>query len=202
MEPLVTAEDKKVIFESIRNKYIKVASSPEGQFKFPTGRAGLKALNYEPDMIGALPDTVLDSYCGVGNPFLLGPVNRGEAVLDFGCGAGVDTIIAAMMVGPEGTATGVDIIPEMLLRAEENLKLTNHGNVGFKRISGEKLSFEDGGFDVVISNGAINLVPDKTSIMEEILRVLKPGGRLMIADQILLDTIQIDKENRVKSWFQ
>jgi ubiquinone/menaquinone biosynthesis C-methylase UbiE len=138
----------------------------------------------------------------VGNPFSIGLINNGEAVLDIGCGAGVDTLIAAMMTGPTGTAVGIDLTAEMLERAETNLKLTDLKNVTFKKSSGEKLPFEDNSFDVVVSNGAINLIPDKTATLKEALRVLKPGGRLMIADQIMVGQLEKDLKARIDSWFQ
>lgn len=202
METQISQKDKYKIEAGIRAKYEKVADSPEGLFKYPTGRAGLEALNYDSELIDKLPESVTASYCGVGNPFSLGPVNKGEAVLDIGCGAGVDTILAAMMTGPDGNSVGVDIVAEMLQRAETNVRLTGLRNVTFQETSGEKLPFEDNSFDVVISNGVINLIPDKGNAIKEALRVLKPGGRLMIADQILVGQLQKELKDRIDSWFQ
>ncbi|MCJ7538077.1 MAG: methyltransferase domain-containing protein [Desulfobacterales bacterium] len=202
METQISQKDKDKIEAGIRSKYIKVAENPEGLFKYPTGRAGLDALGYDPGLIRALPEAVTASYCGAGNPFSLGHINEGEAVLDIGCGAGVDTILAAMMVGPSGKVTGVDIIPEMLQRAEENLRMMDLKNVNFKNASGEKLPFEDNSFDVVISNSVINLIPDKVGIMTEAMRMLKPGGRLMITDQIMVGQLKKDLKARIDSWFQ
>lgn len=202
MQTQISQKDKNKIEAGIRAKYEKVADSPEGLFKYPTGRAGLEALNYDSELIDMLPESVTTSYCGVGNPFSLGPVNKGETVLDIGCGAGVDTILAAMMTGPDGNSVGVDIVAEMLQRAETNLRLTGLRNVTFQKTSGEKLPFEDNSFDVVISNGVINLIPDKANVLKEALRVLKPGGRLMIADQILVGQLQKDLKDRIDGWFQ
>ncbi len=202
MEDELTFQDKKRIEESIRGKYAKVAKSPEGLFKYPTGLAGLRALNYDAKITQALPEAIESSYCGVGNPFLLGPIREGEAVLDIGCGAGVDTIFAAMMVGPTGTVTGIDLVPEMLAQARENAKLAGLRNVAFVGTSAEKIPFPDAGFDVVISNGVFNLVPDKVRALVEAIRVLKPNGRLMIADQVLVGQLPKDKRARIKSWFR
>lgn len=202
MEVQLAPEDTKKIRNGIREKYNKVAINPEGLFKYPTGRAGLETLKYDTALIQSLPEDVVASYCGVGNPFSLGPVNEGEAVLDIGCGAGVDTILAAMMVGSSGKVVGVDIVVEMLRRAEENLKMTDLKNVSFKKASGEKLPFEDHSFDAVISNGVINLIPDKGATLKEAVRLLKPGGRLMIADQITVGRLQKDIKARLASWFQ
>ncbi len=202
MEEKITQKDRTRIQAGIRGKYRKVAQSPGGLFKYPTGRAGLEGLAYDPDQIKRLPEPVAASYCGVGNPFSLGPVNPGDAVLDIGCGAGVDTLIAALMAGPPGKAVGVDVVPEMLARAEENRRLTGIENASFQQASGEKLPFGDGSFDVVISNGVINLIPDKASVLKEAWRVLKPGGRLMIADQMLADAPPRDPAVRIDKWAQ
>ncbi len=202
MESRITIDDLKKIEAGIREKYRKVAQNPDGQFKYPTGRKGLETLNYEKALIEQLPDEVASSYCGVGNPFSLGPINPGEHVLDLGCGAGVDTILAAMMTGPEGSAVGVDIVPEMIARAETNLKATGIENAFFRNASGEALPFDNNSFDVVISNGAINLIPDKEKVLCEIKRVLKPEGRLMVADQIAAGSVQKDLKARLANWFQ
>lgn len=200
MKNQLTSQDRKRIEEGIRGKYTKVSDSPEGLFQYPTGRAGLEALNYDSELIQALPDSAVASYCGVGNPFTLGVIRKGEAVLDIGCGAGIDTIVAAMMVGPAGTVAGIDMVPEMLARARENLRMTDLKNVIFEEAYGEKLPFADGGFDVVISNGVFNLIPDKAKALSEVVRVLKPGGRLMMADQILVGELPSAIKARVASW--
>ena len=200
MKNQLTSQDRKRIEEGIRGKYTKVSDSPEGLFLYPTGRAGLEALDYDSELIQALPDSAVASYCGVGNPFTLGVIRKGDAVLDIGCGAGIDTIVAAMMVGPEGTVVGIDMVPEMLARARENLRMTDLKNVIFEEAYGEKLPFADDGFDVVISNGVFNLIPDKAKALSEVVRVLKPGGRLMMADQILVGELPSEIKARVASW--
>jgi arsenite methyltransferase len=202
MEAQITQKDLEQIAAGIREKYSKVADSPQGQFKYPTGRAGLETLKYDAALINSLPDDVTASYCGVGNPFSLGAIRKGDAVLDIGCGAGVDTIIAAMMTGNEGKAVGVDIVPEMLQRAEANLRLADLKHVTFLSASGEHLPFPDAHFDTVISNGVINLIPDKDAAMREILRVLKAGGSLIIADQVMAGGTLKSLKDRLSSWFQ
>jgi SAM-dependent methyltransferase len=196
----VNSEDRKRIEEGLRQKYVQVAISPEGNFQYPTGKAGLKGQNYNPDILNSLPDDVLSSYCGVGNPFSLGPINEGETVLDVGCGAGVDSLVAAKMVGPSGKVVGIDLIPEMLDRARKNLELTTFLNVSFEKASAEDLPFPDASFDVVISNGVINLIPDKLKALKEVHRVLKPFGRLMMADQVLTADLPEDAESMVANW--
>lgn len=200
METQFTSEDRRQIEGSIRAKYVKVASSPQGLFSYPTGRASLEALNYDPELIQALPGSVAASYCGVGNPFTVGAIHEGEAVLDIGCGAGVDTLVAAKMVGPSGTATGVEMVPDMLARARENLKMMGLKNATFIEGSAEELPLPDRSFDVAISNGVFNLVIDKARALEETVRALKPGGRLMVADQILTGELSRETKARVESW--
>ncbi len=195
-----TAEDRKKIEEGIRGKYAKVAVSAEGLFSYPTGRAGLETLKYDPDILRSLPETALDSFCGVGNPFSLGAISEGESVLDIGSGGGADSMIAATMVGPTGRVVGIDMSSEMVERARQNLSLTNLRNVSFQECSAEDLPFPDKDFDVVISNGVFNLIPDKRKALKEVFRVMNPGGRLMMADQILTGHLSKDVKARVDNW--
>ncbi len=200
MKTEFTTEDRKRIEEGIQRKYAKVAVSPEGLFQYPTGRAGLEALSYDTDILQALPESVLETFCGVGNPFSLGEVHAGESVLDVGCGGGVDTMIAAIMVGPTGQVVGTDMSSEMLERARENLSWTNLDNVSFQECSAEELPFPDQNFDVVISSGVFNLIPDKLTALREVFRVMKPDGRLMMADQVLVGHLPEDVKARVDNW--
>ena len=198
----LTGQDKQRIKANIRAKYGRVAVTPEGQFRYPIGRAGLEALGYDPEILKTLPEPVAASYCGVGNPFTLGPIREGEAVLDLGCGTGVDAIIAAKLTGPSGAVTGIDLVPEMLAKASENARLAGVDNVVFRESSAEQLPFPDKSFDVVTSNGAINLVVDKVKALGEVFRVLKPRGRLMLADQVLVGKLPQETASRVASWFR
>jgi arsenite methyltransferase len=200
MTDAFSIEDRNRIAEGLQGKYAKVAATPQGCFRYPTGRAGLEGLNYDAVLIARLPDEAMASYCGVGNPFSLGPIHEGEVVLDVGCGGGVDTMIAAMIIGPKGKATGIDLIPEMLERARENLRKAGLENVSFRQASGEEIPFADNSFDVVISNGVFNLIPDKRKAAHEVFRVLRPGGRLMIADQVLIGKPPADTEGMVATW--
>jgi len=201
MDFQIGRDDRKKIESGIREKYAEVAQNPQGQFEYPTGRKGLVGLDYDHDLIEKLPDAVASAYCGVGNPFSLGSINPGERILDVGCGAGVDTILAAIMAGPAGSAVGVDIVPEMIARAESNLELMDLENVEFQNASGESLPFADHTFEVVISNGAINLIPDKEAAMAEAIRVMKPAGRLMLADQVAASSRKKDMRERLENWF-
>lgn len=202
METLFTVDDKDKIRKDIENKYQRVANTPNGHFKYPTGRKALETLGYDPTILNALPDEVTDSYCGTGNPFSLGKIKSGETILDFGCGAGVDTIFAAKMAGNTGKVIGIDIVPEMLDKAIQNRDILGLTNTEFKLSQGEILEFPDEYFDTIISNSVINLVPEKESILEGFYRCLKPGGKLLLVDQIFTGEHIKKHATRVKSWFQ
>jgi SAM-dependent methyltransferase len=197
-----TTKDKKWIKKTIWKTYSKAAKGSKGLFNYPTGHEGLTALKYDPELLQALPPEVTVSYCGVGNPFTLGPINKGDDVLDVGCGAGVDTLFSAMMTGSSGKVVGLDLTPTMLERAKKNRSKTDLKNVRFEEGSVENLPFANESFDVVTSNGALNLVPDKARAFGEIYRVLKPDGRLMVADEILIGELPKEKDKIIKSWAQ
>jgi SAM-dependent methyltransferase len=200
METKFNSDERKRIQQGIKEKYKLVAINPEGKFRYPTGRAGLEGQKYDPEILRALPEDVLASYCGVGNPFSLGPVTKGEAVLDIGCGAGVDTFVAAIMVGPEGRVIGIDLISEMLNRARTNLEKTSFKNMTFQEGSAEELPFLDRIFDVVISNGVFNLITDKAKALKQVFRVMKSSGRFLLADQILTGEMPADSKSMVENW--
>ena len=200
METKFSPNERRQIQQGLKEKYKVVAINPEGKFRYPTGRAGLEGQKYDPEILGALPEEVLASYCGVGNPFSLGLLKKGEAVLDIGCGAGVDTFVAAIMVGPEGRVIGIDFISEMVNRARTNLKKTFFKNVTFQEGSAEELPFPDGTFDVVISNGVFNLITDKAKALKELFRVMKSPARFLLADQILTGDMPADIKSMVENW--
>ncbi|HSO19156.1 MAG TPA: methyltransferase domain-containing protein, partial [Desulfosarcina sp.] len=139
MKPILSSEQRRRIASGIRDRYARVAAGPDGHFAYPTGREGLERLQYDQMLLAKLSHEVASSYCGVGNPFALGEIHPGERVLDVGCGAGVDTILAGFLVGPKGLSAGVDIVPEMMARAHKNRETTGVDNVVFQNASGEAL---------------------------------------------------------------
>jgi arsenite methyltransferase len=194
--------DKENITKSILEKYAKASISMEGSFRYPTGAPALRMIGYEEAILRLLPESVQAVYCGVGNPFSLGAIDPGMAVIDIGCGAGVDTLFAALRVGPGGRVVGIDITPEMVDRAKMNLNQMKLPNVSFYQASAEQLDFPPGSFDVAISNGVLNLVVNKARALADIYKILKPGGRLMLADQILTGEPPQSKNDMLTSWYR
>ncbi|HXX57526.1 MAG TPA: methyltransferase domain-containing protein [Thermodesulfovibrionales bacterium] len=188
------------IQEAVRKKYAEISRSAEGKFNYPTGRAGALMLGYDPSFIEGLPVEVIESFCGVGNPFTLGPINRGETVLDVGCGAGFDLLYASRMVGSSGKVLGIDLTPEMVDKARRNLKEIGLSGFEIQSAGTEAIPFHDGTIDVVISNGVLNLSPFKERSFREIHRVLKSGGRLQFADIVLKDEAAASRANSLESW--
>ena len=174
--------DAQALRDGILEKYRRVALTPAGHFKYPVGEASALQLGYLADLLTTIPAAVRERFVGVGNPFALGPVAVGESVLDLGCGAGLDTLIAAQTVGPTGRVAGVDLSAEMLAIAEAGRAEGWFDAVEFKLADVQDLPYPAGHFDVALSNGVLNLVPDKPRALREIHRVLRPGGRLQACD--------------------
>jgi SAM-dependent methyltransferase len=174
--------DPEALREQVRSKYREVAVDPHSTFHFHTGRPLAARLGYDAEVVGALPDEAVESFAGVGNPFSLRRLQPGEHVVDVGSGAGFDSFVAAGQVGNTGHVVGVDMTPEMLKKSRETADALGFDHVEFREGLAESLPAEDGWADVVISNGVINLCADKKKVLEEVGRVLKPGGWLQFAD--------------------
>ena len=171
-----------IIREGIAEKYRKVALSPAGLFRYPTGEASAKGLGYSADLVTAVPPAIRERFVGVGNPFSLGPVRPGESLLDLGCGAGFDVVIAAQLVGPSGRVVGIDSSLEMIAVGKMELGAAAFSQIELRVGDTEAMPFLDASFDMALSNGVLNLIPDKPGAVREIYRVLRPGGRLQACD--------------------
>lgn len=184
----------------IKKTYARVSQEPDEDFVFPTGRAWILDLGYPPELVARLPERAAESFAGVANPFALGSLEPGEVVLDVGSGAGSDSLVAAQMVGAEGRVTGVDMTPEMLAKAKAAAVEMEATNVEFVAGEAEALPFKDESFDVVISNGVIDLIPDKDAVFSEIYRVLRPGGRIQIADVTIQNPVSEEGRQQIDLW--
>ena len=191
--------DVALLKSEIKKTYACVSEEPERDFIFPTGRAWAEDLGY-PVELANVPDAAVESFAGVANPFSLGRLKPGERVLDLGSGAGTDSLVAAQMVGESGSVTGIDMTPEMLGKARDAAEQMGAGHVEFVEGEVERLSFPDASFDVVISNGVIDLVPDKEAVFSEIHRVLVPGGRMQIADVTIQNPVSEEGRRNIDLW--
>ena len=191
--------DVQVLKREIKKTYASVSQEPEKEFIFPTGRPWAEDLGY-PEELATVPETAVESFAGVANPFSLGRLSTGERVLDLGSGAGTDSLVAAQMVGESGRVTGIDMTPEMLAKACAAAAELGAANVEFVEGEAERLPFPDGHFDVVISNGVIDLIPDKDVVFAELNRVLVPGGRLQIADVTIQNPVSEEGRRNIDLW--
>jgi arsenite methyltransferase len=192
--------DVALLRSEIRRTYADVSTQPDQEFIFPTGRAWALDLDYPQDLLARVPEASCESFAGVASPFSMGALQPGEDVLDVGSGAGMDTLVAAQMVGPTGSVTGVDMTPEMVAKARGSVAEMGLGNVTFVEGSAEDLPFDDASFDVVISNGVIDLIPDKDAVFSEITRVLRPGGRIQLADVTIQNPVSEESKRDIDLW--
>lgn len=192
--------DVEVLRCEIKKTYARVSERPDEDFIFPTGRAWALDLGYPADLLARVPEASAASFAGVANPFSLGALQPGERVLDVGSGAGMDSLVAAQMIGRGGRVTGIDMTIEMLERARGSAAELGAANVEFVEGEAESLPFADASFDVVISNGVIDLVPDKDVVFSEIFRVLSPGGRIQVADVTIQRPVSEEARRDIDLW--
>jgi SAM-dependent methyltransferase len=196
----IAAVDRDELRRRISEKYRDVALDPAMGFHFHTGAPLARMLGYPDEAVASLPPGTVDSFAGTGNPFLFGDLNPGETVVDIGCGAGFDTLMAAQQVGPTGRVIAVDMTAEMRAKALAGASSLGLRNVDVREGFAENLPIEDGIADVVISNGVVNLCPDKLAVFREMFRVLKRGGRIQVGDILVHKEVPQDAKDDIELW--
>lgn len=184
----------------IEQRFVKVATDPQAKQRHPIGPDSAKRLGYDAAEIDALPPQATESFAGVGNPLALGQLRPGDVVLDLGCGAGLDSLLAARRVGPTGRVIGVDMTGPMVEKARANALAAGVGNAEFRHAEADRLPLGEASVDVALSNGVFNLCLDKPGVLAEVFRVLRPGGRLQMADILLDDGVTPEQVERKGAW--
>jgi SAM-dependent methyltransferase len=185
---------------AIQEEYELVAREPKRGFHFHTGRPLARLLGYPDEWLAGISEASIESFAGTGNPFSLGELKPGDRIVDVGSGAGIDSLIAARMVAPNGKVIGIDMTPAMLEKASRAARESGIVNVEFRQGYAEALPMEESWADVIISNGVLNLMPDKQAALEEMARVLKPGGRLQIGDILVQKEVPEDARQKIDLW--
>jgi arsenite methyltransferase len=192
--------DTDEVREAIKAEYSEVAASPDKGFHFHTGRTLAGIVGYQDEWLEGIPEKSIESFAGTGNPFAMGELQAGENVVDIGSGAGIDSLIAGKMVGAEGKVIGVDMTPEMLAKARGAAEQAGMSQVEFVDGFMEELPADDGWADVIISNGVFNLSPNKPQVLREMFRVLRPGGRLQLADIMVEKEVSAAAKQKIHLW--
>ena len=194
--------EQQQIRDAVKNKYQKVSQSAEGLFRYQTGKSGAVALGYDGTILDEIPEGALKSFCGVGNPFSVEVIKEQSSVLDIGCGAGFDLLVASRIVGPGGRVCGIDLTEEMARKAQSLISEFGNQTITVQKVSGESLPYDQDSFDYVISNGVFNLSPCKLKLFREIRRVLRPGGYLQFADIVLTQDPPPGVADSLDDWSQ
>jgi arsenite methyltransferase len=192
--------DTKTLRKAIQDEYKEVAEHPDKGFHFHTGRRLTKIVGYKEEWLTGVSELSIESFAGTGNPFAMGEMAAGEKVVDIGSGGGIDSLIAARMVGATGKVVGIDMTPAMLEKARTAAAESGIDNVEFREAYMEDLPVPDGWADVVISNGVLNLTPDKQKALSEMFRVLRPGGRLQVGDILVSREVPEGAKKKVDLW--
>jgi SAM-dependent methyltransferase len=196
----ISLVDRDEVRLRVSEKYRDVALNPALGFHFHTGGPLARMLGYPAAIFNDLPPGTVASFAGTGNPFLFGDLNPGEVAVDVGCGAGFDTLIAALQVGPSGRVLAVDMTPEMREKTAAGAASLGLANVEVRAGYAEALPVADATADVVISNGVINLCPDKQQVLRELYRVLKPGGRIQVGDIVVHTPVPQEAKDDIDLW--
>lgn len=194
------AIDAETLRNAIKSEYKEVADHPDRGFHFHTGRRLTRILGYQDEWLEGVSELAIESFAGTGNPFAMGQLAAGERIVDVGSGGGIDSLIAARMVGPAGQVVGIDMTPAMLEKARAAAAESGIENVEFREGYMEQLPVPDGWADVVISNGVLNLTPDKPKTVGEMFRVLRPGGRLQIGDILVSREVPESAKQKIELW--
>jgi arsenite methyltransferase len=197
---VITEDQRDVILNAVRAMYTDVAERPEQEFHFPTGRAACEFVGYPAEVLDRLPPAALESFAGVGYPFAAGVIRAGDTVLDIGSGSGTDVLVAANLVGSSGQVIGLDMTEAMREKLSANAHALGAGNVRVLAGDAEEIPLPDRSVDVVTSNGVLNLVPDKGAAVDEISRVLRPGGRVQIADIVVASPPSAECRRQPQLW--
>lgn len=192
--------DTDTLRKAIQDEYKEVANNPGKGFHFHTGRHLTRIVGYNDEWLKDISESAIESFAGTGNPFAMGELAPGEKVVDVGSGGGIDSLVAARMVGSKGKVIGIDMTPEMLERARAAAAESGLDNVEFREAYMEEIPVTDGWADVVISNGVLNLTPDKQKTLAEMFRVLRPGGRLQIADILVTREVPDEAKRKIDLW--
>ncbi|OOG27831.1 methyltransferase type 11 [Thioalkalivibrio denitrificans] len=190
------------IFTAVKDMYTAVADAPLSHFHFPVGDDACRTLGYPPEQVDTLPGAIRESFAGVGYPFRAEAVRRGDTVLDIGAGAGNDAVIASRIAGPEGHVVALDLTPAMTRKLKSAVSESGIDNVSVVQASAERLPLADASVDSITSNGALNLVPDKRRAVSEMFRVLRPGGRVQLADVVIRRPVTVDCHEDPRLWVE
>lgn len=187
---------------AVRDAYSAVAASPIAQHPFPVGRQFAESVGYPADVLDSLPTVAVEAFAGVSNVSVFAAIPEGITVLDLGCGAGLDSLIASRRVGPRGKVIGVDFSETMIDRARRGAAEGLAKNIDFRIAGGERLPLDDASVDVAVINGIFNLNPDRASVFSELARVLRLGAPAYVAELILIEPLPADHRACITNWFK
>jgi SAM-dependent methyltransferase len=190
------------IQDAVRRRYSHVAERPDAGYNFRVGRDFAEALGYPADLLDQLPPGVWEAFTGVAAPSLVADVKPAQTVVDLGCGAGLDLILLSRKVGPTGRAVGIDFAPGMVERARKNVAQLDLPQTIVRQAAAESTGLPDAFADWVIANGILNLSPDKGAVLREIVRILRPGGRFLLAETTLQTPLPPDEVKTIDDWFR